>query len=175
MSARFPSITTPELATPRIVTFHGMPESMLGICWERGYATKLVEPDLQADTINVEIVATRRQIQEAYREDERRHDQYPRSDFAALVDDRPEWKRTYRKGEPFKWRTDIYFEPDALETVMREQGLAGSIIRLKPWHCFYVVTATATRAVWRKAQFEWLRRLMIKPPTPIPCPTEDLF
>lgn len=175
MSARFPHITAPELATPRVVTFHGQPESTLSICWERGYPTRLVDPDLQSDTIEVQVTATHRQIKEAYREDDRRRDQYPRSDFAALVDDRPEWKRTYRDGKPFRWRTHIFFEPDTIEAVMREQGIVGSIMRLKPEHCFYVVMATVTRPVWRKAQYEWLRRMMITPPNPIPCKAEDLF
>ncbi len=166
MSARFPHIAE---SPSYIQIFHGHPEAVLGICWERGYSTKLIAPDLNSYTMEIEIGATRREVRECHRENYRRVHLYPHSDFAALVDNRPEWQRAYHRGSPHKWVTRIYFEPDTIADVMRENGLAGRIIRAKPHHCFYLIEAVTTLPVWRASQFEWIRRMIANSPTPIPA------
>lgn len=175
MSARFPNITEPEAVAPRVITFHGQPESTLSICWERGYPTKLVAPDLQSETIKIEITATRRQIQEAQREDTRRVQQYHLIDYATPRQPSKEWDRSYQRGQPWTWKVRCYFEPDVIADVLREQRLDGRIIHLRDYHAYKMVYVTAERPTFRAAQYEWLRRLMITPPKPMPCKIPDLF
>lgn len=161
MSARHPSQET------KVYTFHGNPEPVLAILWERGHTIGFDGPmELTANTISLVVDATRQEMREAREEDTRRVTQYHGSDYAT-----PEpvsRQREYNREEDgTRHLIRVYFDPAVIVDTLRKHGLSGDVAHLRPYHCFRMVRVNCPRPQFRAAQAEWLQRLMLHPPAPL--------
>jgi len=177
MSARFPAV---DPSKPYVQVFHGNPESTLGIMWERGYTTKLLSTELNSDTVEMEIGATRPQVLACFMEDGARAAQYREIDREYHQNVAASKQRDYDSAQAtILHRIRLYFEPTVILETLEKHGLGvvsdpseftlnrAILLKLQPNHCFLMLNVKCERTRFRAAQFEWLRKLSANPPEPL--------
>lgn len=155
MSARFPSFDT------RIVTCHGQPESFVCVALERGIRMKLHNPEVNSWTTQFEVSANRQEITKCREIDRERVTQYHARDYATPATPRAGRETPFRRdGETYQHATRIYCDPAPITSVLVAHGLSGSVVRLRPHHCYQMIRCVCIRHQWRTAQLAWLVKMI---------------
>lgn len=146
--------------------------------WERGIKTKLISEELNSHSTEWEIESNRTEIRECIAEDNRRVAQYHSMDADYHREVAKARGRDY-DGSHLKHSVRVYFHPAQIVATLEKHGIPvvsqqsdfglnrAIVSKNQPHHCFLMVSILCEHTHFRRAQFEWLKRLSQTPPEPL--------